>query len=43
VIVEVAHEKTPMIVSIVADASAVLGNVIYEAREAAAAISQLLE
>jgi uncharacterized protein len=42
VIVEVAHEKTPMIVSIVADASAVLGNVIYEAREAAAAISQLL-
>jgi hypothetical protein len=32
-----------MIISVVADASAVLGNIIYLAREAAAAISQRLQ
>jgi uncharacterized protein len=41
VIVEAPHPESPMILSVVSDASAVLGQIIYAAREAASAIAQL--
>lgn len=39
-IVEIQHPRVPMIMSVVADSTAVLGQVSYLAREAAAAIAR---
>jgi uncharacterized protein len=41
VMVEVPHPQTPMILSVVADTTAVLGQLNYMAREAASAIAAL--